>query len=129
MVRRSGQQGVPVIVVDGEVIVGFDRPRLEAVLARARARPSLGVRVAKAEAIARQERRKLPAGALVGQVTPGSPAERAGLRPGDVILSVDGIAVHGPDDLQRVLAGLSVGRTVPIAWWRKGQQVHGTLDL
>jgi glutaredoxin-like YruB-family protein len=33
LVERTGQYGVPVIDVDGEFVVGFDRPRLEALLA------------------------------------------------------------------------------------------------
>jgi len=33
MIKLSGQGGVPVTVVDGEVVVGFDRPRLEKLLA------------------------------------------------------------------------------------------------
>lgn len=32
MIRKSGQSGVPVIEVDGEIIVGFDKPRLMAAL-------------------------------------------------------------------------------------------------
>ncbi|MHB9145496.1 MAG: glutaredoxin family protein [Symbiobacteriia bacterium] len=32
MVQKSGQMGVPVIDIDGEIIVGFDRPRLTALL-------------------------------------------------------------------------------------------------
>ena len=33
MIRQTGQTGVPVIVVDGEAVVGFDRPRLDQLLA------------------------------------------------------------------------------------------------
>jgi glutaredoxin-like YruB-family protein len=32
MVQRSGQQGVPVIQVGGEIVIGFDRARLDALL-------------------------------------------------------------------------------------------------
>ncbi|HAX68898.1 MAG TPA: NrdH-redoxin [Anaerolineae bacterium] len=32
MVRRSGQMGVPVIDIGGKIIVGFDRPRINALL-------------------------------------------------------------------------------------------------
>ncbi|MBE3575399.1 MAG: glutaredoxin family protein [Firmicutes bacterium] len=35
MVYKSGQQGVPVIDIDGTIIVGFDRRRIDAALARA----------------------------------------------------------------------------------------------
>ncbi|MCM8773169.1 MAG: thioredoxin family protein [Candidatus Omnitrophica bacterium] len=34
MVRISGQMGVPVIVIDGEVVVGFDRARIDSLLPR-----------------------------------------------------------------------------------------------
>ena len=32
MVDKSGQQGVPVIDIDGEIVVGFDRPRIDSLL-------------------------------------------------------------------------------------------------
>ena len=32
MIEKSGQQGVPVIDIDGEIIVGFDRARIDALL-------------------------------------------------------------------------------------------------
>jgi len=32
IVERSGQYGVPVIEIDGEMVVGFDRPRIDALL-------------------------------------------------------------------------------------------------
>jgi len=32
MIQKSGQMGVPVIEIDGEIVVGFDRPRLEELL-------------------------------------------------------------------------------------------------
>lgn len=33
-VEKSGQRGIPVIDIDGEIIVGFDRPRIDAALAK-----------------------------------------------------------------------------------------------
>lgn len=33
MMRKSGQQGVPVLDINGEIIIGFDRPRIDAALA------------------------------------------------------------------------------------------------
>ncbi len=32
MIRKSGQQGVPVLEIDGEIVVGFDRARIDALL-------------------------------------------------------------------------------------------------
>jgi glutaredoxin len=33
-VEKSGQRGIPVIDIDGQIIVGFDRPKIDAALAR-----------------------------------------------------------------------------------------------
>jgi glutaredoxin 3 len=33
-VKKSGQMGIPVLDIDGEIIVGFDRPRIDAALAK-----------------------------------------------------------------------------------------------
>jgi S1-C subfamily serine protease len=131
MIRRSGQMGVPVITVDDEVIVGFNRQRLEEVLLRhQRARPALGVKVAGAAALARKRGLELPAGAYVGRVTAGSAAERAGLREGDVILTLNGKAVHGASDVAEVLGALPAGqRGAEVVWWRDGQEMRAQLLL
>jgi S1-C subfamily serine protease len=130
MIRRSGQQGVPVITLGSEVVVGFDRRRLEDILARPpRARPSLGARVAGAEAMGRRRGLVLPAGAYVGQVTASSPAERAGLREGDVIVSLGGAPVRGVGDLERGLGAVAPGQSVEVVWWRRGRELRGYVFL
>ena len=48
-------------------------------------------------------------GVIVAAVTPDSPAQRAGLREGDVIISFDGKPVAGVDDLHRLLTDARVG--------------------
>ena len=48
-------------------------------------------------------------GVIVSAVTPGSPAQRAGLREGDVIVALDGKPVAGVDDLHRLLTDAHVG--------------------
>jgi S1-C subfamily serine protease len=50
----------------------------------------------------------------VMDVAPGSAAEHAGIRPGDIILSVDDEAVSGIDDFIRLMDHRRIGRTVPI---------------
>jgi serine protease Do len=55
-----------------------------------------------------------PNGLEVVQLLDGSPAAAAGLRAGDVIVELDGTPVTGVADLQRLLAGGSVGRAVPV---------------
>ncbi len=53
-----------------------------------------------------------PKGALVGQVEPGSPADHAGLKPGDLILKVDQTPIAHSDELPRVVASHAPGSKV-----------------
>jgi glutaredoxin-like YruB-family protein len=128
MVRISGQQGVPVTVVNGQVLVGFDRPRLDYMLAAA-ARPKLGAAVADAATMAAQGRCQVSQGAFVGRVTPGSPAARAGLASGDVIAAVAGSSIHDAAQLEQAIARLQVGQRVPLAFVRDQQRHEAILDL
>ena len=59
---------------------------------------------------------------MVASVEPGSPAERAGLNSGDVILALDALAITGADDLIRVLAGDKIGRTIELEVLHNGSQ-------
>jgi S1-C subfamily serine protease len=56
----------------------------------------------------------------VVEVIEGSPAARAGLRAEDLIVAVDGVAVRGVDDLQRLLDGERVGVDVELSVVREG---------
>ncbi len=57
---------------------------------------------------------------MIATIEPGSPAERAGLAAGDIVLALDGTAVTGADDLIRSLAGDKIGRHVDIETLRNG---------
>jgi S1-C subfamily serine protease len=59
---------------------------------------------------------------MVASVEPGSPAERAGLKARDIIVSLDGAPVTGADDFIRLLAGDKIGRTVTIDLIRGGSR-------
>jgi glutaredoxin 3 len=119
MVRVSGQQGVPVTVIDGEVIVGFDRPRLDDALASAQ-RPRLGAAVADAARMAEQGRTTQREGAYVGRVRPGGAAAGAGLVAGDVIVSLAGRPVRSAFQLEELVARLRPGSRVPVEYVRDG---------
>ncbi len=54
----------------------------------------------------------------------GGPAARAGLREGDLILSLDGNAVPGIDDIHRALDGSSVGRRMKLSLVRAGKLIE-----
>jgi S1-C subfamily serine protease len=57
----------------------------------------------------------------VVEVVAGSPAARAGLRPEDLILDLDGTPVNGVDDIQRLMAGELIGKKVSVTAVRDGQ--------
>jgi S1-C subfamily serine protease len=59
---------------------------------------------------------------MISNVEPKSPAERAGLQSGDIILSLDGVTVTGADDLIRMLAGDKIGRDVAVEILRRGER-------
>ena len=62
------------------------------------------------------------AGALVRAVRPGEPAARAGMRPGDIVVEVNGQPVNEPRDLQQIVASLPPGKTVPLGVLREGRR-------
>lgn len=61
-------------------------------------------------------------GALVAQVMDGSPAQKAGFQPGDVILSFDGASVEENDDLPMMVAETPVNKEVKVAVVRDGKR-------
>jgi serine protease Do len=60
-------------------------------------------------------------GALVAEVVSGSPAEKAGIEQGDVIVEFDGKEVTESKDLPRIVASTPVGKAVPIKLSRSGK--------
>jgi serine protease Do len=63
-----------------------------------------------------------PRGALVGQVEPGSPADGAGIRSGDIILGVDGNALDQMSQLPAAIAAKRPGTKVRLDIWRDGKK-------
>ena len=61
------------------------------------------------------------------EVQPGSPAAIAGLQTGDVIVTLDGLAIEGIDDLLRVLDAERIGREVAVRVLRRGTMEAVTL--
>jgi serine protease Do len=69
------------------------------------------------------------AGALIGDVEKGSPADKAGLRPGDVVTQVDGKPLPDSRSLQLAIAQMQPGQTVHLTVFRDGQQQNLTATL
>jgi S1-C subfamily serine protease len=61
---------------------------------------------------------------LVAGVEPGSPAAEAGLRPGDLLVELEGAALPGVDVLLRALDGTSVGQRLELAVLRDAQRIR-----
>jgi serine protease Do len=68
-------------------------------------------------------------GALVADVTPNSPAAKAGIKQGDVVLRYNNRDVDQQRDLPRLVAETPVGSTAPITVWRNGrtEQLQATV--
>jgi serine protease Do len=63
-------------------------------------------------------------GVEVVQVVEGGPADRAGLRPEDLIVELDRAAIEGMADLQRVVVNELIGRSIPVTIVREGREVE-----
>jgi serine protease Do len=80
-------------------------------------------------AVAQQLGTTVQSGAYVISTNKGEPADRAGMKSGDVIVSVDGKTVANENDLAAILNGLQPGTTVPVVVDRGGQQVTLNVTL
>lgn len=142
---NPGNSGGPLVNLDGEVIgintlirtgaggaYGFAVPINEVkrvttmLLAEGRVRyPFLGVLVQDPDMLDAAMRAKLGAhvpekGAIVVRVTPGGPADRAGLRPGDVIVKVDDLNVEMGGDVVDYVASRPIGSDITLTYQRAG---------
>jgi serine protease Do len=143
---NKGNSGGPLFNMDGEVIgvntaiisptggsigIGFAVPSDTATVVIDQLRQFgetrrgwLGVKIQTiTEDIAEAYGVKENTGALVSSVTPGSPAAKAGLQDGDVILKFDGKDVSTMRGLPRLVAQTPIGKDVDVELLRKGQKV------
>ncbi len=140
---NPGNSGGPLVNLKGEVVgistaiipfaqgIGFAIPinsikdSLSQLLQYGRIRRAfLGVNcVDVTPNLARSHGLPVERGALVVYVQPGSPADRSGIRAGDIILSIDGEPVFNVRDLQKLIAGKEIGDVVRIGLARNRRQV------
>jgi serine protease Do len=142
---NPGNSGGPLVNLDGEVIgintmiagigtgIGFAvpssmaKPITEQLINGGKVRrPYIGIRMQDlTPEMAKGFGKGAPEkGALVAQVEPGSPADKAGAKPGDVIVAVTGQNVQGSKDVQRVILTKKIGDKVDVDVWRDGNKVR-----
>lgn len=115
--------GVPVIVAGDEVVVGFDRARLDRIAGRYAGtsqhespKPRLGLLVRDVPGV----------GVEVGGVRPGSLGERAGVRAGDVLESLNGRIIHSVTEVEQLGASLRPGQPLDLTVRRDGRTIRLT---
>lgn len=122
---RLGRVVVPVVQVGERLLVGHDPVQLARFLPRPDGEEqhvSFGASVRTVTSEIAQEK-QLPAtyGVEVGQVKPGSPAEAAGILPGDVITGIGPYTVNGgADQFRRAVSLRQPGDTMMLTVWREG---------
>ena len=90
----------------------------------------LGVRIQEVtKEIADVEKLKKPEGALVASVGENSPADKAGIKAGDIILNFDGKKIDTMRTLPKVVANTKVGKTVKLKVWRNKKLITKSLKL
>ena len=141
---NPGNSGGPLLDMAGQVVginvaiasnsenIGFAIstdtaiPIVQSLIAEGKiARPWLGVQVATVTSTIQQYYNlAVNTGALITSVTSGSPADTAGLRPGDVITKMDDKDISTSDDLVSAISSHQIGDKVEITYYRgKVQQV------
>lgn len=68
-------------------------------------------------------------GVLVQQVQPGGPADRSGLKPGDIITQIDGRQIKDGDDLVNEIASRRPGSTIRLGYVRDGKAADATVTI
>jgi serine protease Do len=149
---NRGNSGGPMFNVNGEVIginsaifsptggsvgIGFAVPSslAKGVISQLKEhgrtfRGWLGVKIQTVtEEIADSMGMKEPRGALVMDVTKGSPADKAGIISGDVIITFDGKPIKEMRELPRTVAETKIGKSVSVEYLRAGKPLSSTIVL
>jgi serine protease Do len=146
---NPGNSGGPLVNASGEVIgvnssiyspsggsvgLGFaipiDRTKriVEDLLEHGSVRqPWVGVRLQTPQAQSARDAARVSA--IVARVVPGSPAEKAGVQPGDVVVQAGTRAVRNPFDWEARLLDLRVGETLPVTVRRGGRELKLSLQV
>ena len=124
-----GQRGVPVTIIDGQMVIGYDRARLENLLSGMGQRPAFGAAIADAGRMAAGPGGAVTLGAYIGRVRAGSSAEKAGLVAGDIITEFNMKPIARAGDLEAVLAGMNQGNRFSLVFLRGGRTMSAEGSL
>lgn len=137
LLNSAGQViGVNVATTEGAQNIGFAVPINsvkaivdEFVVKGSVSRPFLGVRyrfIAKDVAILNE----VPQGAFVQEVVAGGPAEKAGIKDGDIITKIQGETVDSENKISEIIQKASIGQKIELELWRdsKTQKLEATLS-
>jgi len=119
--RSGGSHGVGFAIPVNMVRVVVEQAKSGGTSVR---RPWLGARLQRVTPeIAESLGLPRPSGALVRSVTPGSPADKAGLKVGDLVVAVEGQGVEDPESLNYRLATRPIGSRAALGLNRGGRSV------
>lgn len=141
---NPGNSGGPLINAKGEVIgintlkaseaeamgfaipINLAKPIVKSIITNGRfVRPWLGISGIDREMVQYYNANiKIDRGIYVRDVEPGSPADDAGVRPGDIILSIAGQDINTMARLRTTLYNLETGKTVPLTLIRGSKQIQ-----
>ena len=131
MIRRSGQQGVPVVTTPDEVVLGFDQVKLGRIAEKygPPKRPPLGLLAAESESYFKKHPEvaaNYPSdatGVIVGELRPESVAEKSGLKPLDMIVAAAGKRCPNLGALDKLVETLKAGDAMTLRVYR-GKDEH-----
>jgi S1-C subfamily serine protease len=131
LVAGQAEPGVPAQGIGFAIAINTAKPIADQLVANGHVNhPFLGISyVTLNPAIAAQLGTQLTEGVVVAAVASGSPAEKAGLQPKDVITSIDGKALHGDSDLAQAINLHKPGDALAMTVQRGSQTLNITATL
>ncbi|MGF1455684.1 MAG: Do family serine endopeptidase [Alphaproteobacteria bacterium] len=124
--RSGGSNGIGFAIPSNMVRLVVD----SAVAGEKLVRPWLGARYQDVDTeLAASLGRDRPGGALITEVYKGGPADRAGLRSGDLLLTIESFDVVDPQSLRYRVATQRPGQRVQVSYWRRDRERSATIRV